>query len=419
MVSPDSPQIGRRWRVPSRLLSAGLVAVAMAAGIAPMTAEPSERRPVSDPASRPTPAPTAESLVRTFLDARARALLAGNEHGWLVGLDADRELLAGQRQIFGNLRRMKTVHYAYRVLRVVEETSGLRATVAVEYCFANPGCDPPESEAVVRFRSVRDGVVMTGYTPFSEVRPWEVGRLAVSVGRRVILAAQPRYRGALGRLRVRADRAAARAARFGPRDITLSRPVIFIGRPGKDSTEWYGQGLEDVDDGMSYLPSGAVDEPIRTVDHLFRGDRMRKLSPYLFQWHLGLGAASLDINVEDLWARQFATGIAYHLAYGVVVGGSDPAGWQLGSDLKRVLAAWNGKLESFHPDGGDDSDAWDTAAWAAVYRLIHKYGRSDFIDFYNAVARDGVAVEAATREHLGKSVSRVQRDLVRYLRSLG
>lgn len=407
-------------RVPSRrVLGAGLIAVVLAAGIAPMTAGPSEPRPVSHPTSRPTPQPTAESLVRNFLDARATALLAGNEDGWLTGLDADRKLIVAQRQIFGNLRRMKTVHYAYRVLRVVEETSGLRATVAVEYCFANPGCDPPESEAVVRLRRVRDGVVMTGYTPFSEVRPWEVGRLAVSVGRRVILAAEPRYRGSLGRLRVRADRAAARAARFGPRDITLSRPVIFIGKPGKSSTEWYGQGLEDVDDGMSYLPSGAAEEPVRTVDHLFRGDRMRKLSPFLFHWHLGLGAASLDINVDDLWARQFATGIAYHLAYGVDVGGSDPAGWQLGSDLKRVLAAWNGKLESFHPDSGDDSEAWETTAWAAVYRLIQKYGKSDFIAFYNAVAREGVAVEAATRQHLGKPVSQVQRDLVRYLRSLG
>lgn len=355
--------------------------------------------------------------MRNFLDARARALLAGDQDGWLVGLDDDRELTTGQREIFGNLRRMKTVHYVYRVLRVVEETSGLRATVAVEYCFANPGCDPPESEAVVRFRRIRDGVVMTGYTPFSEVRPWEVGRLAVSVGRRVILAAQPRYRSSLGRLRARADRAAARAARFGPRG-TLSRPVIFVGKPGKDSTEWYGQGLGDVDDGMSYLPSGAAEVPIRTVDHLFRGDRMRRLTPYLFHWHLGLGAASLGINVEDLWARQFATGVAYHLAYGVVVGGADPAGWQLGSDPKRVLAAWDGKLENFHPNSGDDSEAWDTAAWVAVYRLINRYGKSDFIAFYNAVAREGVAVEAATRQHLGKSVNQVQRDLVRYLRSL-
>jgi len=356
-------------------------------------------------------------LVREFLDARAGALLAGDEDGWLVGLDADQELVVGQRRIFGNLRRMRTVHYAYRALRVAEENSGLRATVTVEYCFGNPGCDPPSSEAVVRFRRVRDAVVMTSYTPFGKVRPWEVSRLVVSVGRRVILAAQPRYRGLLGRLRVRADRAAVRAARFGPRDITLSRPVIFIGKPGKDSTEWYGQGLEDVDEAVSYFLGGQAGQRIRTVDHMLRGDQMGKWPHLLLQWHLGLGAASLDTNVDDLWASQFATGIANYLGFSIVVGGADPAGWDLGSDLKTVLAAWNGDLESFHSASGDDS-AWDAAAWAAVYRLIHKYGKSDFIAFYNAVARQGVAVGVATRQHLGKPVSQVQRDLVRYLRSL-
>ena len=392
----------------------GLIAVAIAAGIGPMTAERSDHRPA---ALRPVVQGTVETPVRNFLDTRARALLDGNQYGWLAGIELDKQLLAEQRRIYRNLRRMRTVHYAYRVLRIAHDTSELRVTVAVEYCFVNAGCYPPESEAVLRFRRAGGSVIMTGYTPFGEVRPWEVSELAVSVGRRVIVAAQPRYRRSIDRLRIWADRAAARAERFSPRDITLSRPVIFIGRPGNDSTMWYGMGLEDVDDGLSYVLSGSAGERTRAVDHMFRGDRMRKLSPHLFQWHVGLGAAELDINVEDLLAGQFATGIAYHLAYGVLPGGSDPEGWSLADDLKSVLAAWNGELESFYPTGGDDS-AWDVAAWALVYRLIHKYGKSDFIAFYEAVARKGVPLEAAVPRHLGKPLKVVQRDLIRYLRSL-
>ncbi|HEX2419932.1 MAG TPA: hypothetical protein VHJ83_17700, partial [Micromonosporaceae bacterium] len=249
---------------------------------------------------RPNPQETVEPLLREFLDARARALLTGNEFGWMVGLETDQQLFAQQRRIYRNLRRMKTVHYAYQVRQVAQDRLGLRVTVAVEYCFGNPGCIPPESEAVVRFRRTGDRVVMTGYTPFGEVRPWEVSELAVSVGR-VIIAAQPRYRRLIDRLRIRVDRAAARAERFAPR-IVMSQPVIFIGRPGKDSTRWYGDGLEDVDDGLSYSLGGQDSGRILTVDHMFRGDRARELSLHQFQWHLGLGAASLDANVEDLWA---------------------------------------------------------------------------------------------------------------------
>jgi hypothetical protein len=97
--------------------------------------------------------------------------------------------------------------------------------------------------------------------------------------------------------------------------------------------------------------------------------------------------------------------------------GTDPAQYDIQSDLRTYLKTWDGTLSRLEPHDGD-SQAWDTAAWATVYHLIHKYGEKRFIAFFNAVARDREDYGPAAQKHLGNSLKSVESDLLSYLRGL-
>lgn len=70
-------------------------------------------RGVSRSAAGPNEA--VEIEIRRLLDARARALVARDEKGWLAGLDSGERLLAGQRGSYRNLRDMAVARYTYKL----------------------------------------------------------------------------------------------------------------------------------------------------------------------------------------------------------------------------------------------------------------------------------------------------------------
>jgi hypothetical protein len=352
--------------------------------------------------------------IQASLDARARALLAGDERGWLAGLDSGRRLRAGQRRLYRNLRNLSVADYSFR-LRDVERSGGrVRATVAVGYCFGDPRCDAAESEAMVVFQRRGDRMLMLDYTPVGQIRPWEVSRLEVSVGRRVIVAAQPGHADLADTVRARADRVARHADRFGPLDGTRFRHLIFVGSPEADSVDWYGKGLRDVDTAASYRLTPRGDYRILAVEHVVRGDRAGGLSLSLLGWHLALGAASIGASEPHLSARQLGVGIAEYVAAGFSGSGGGPPA----RPLRAVLKTWDGDLERFYPGGRGDPAAWQVVSRVVVDRLIDRYTTARFIAFYDALARHDVDLEKVAPERLGAPLAQVEADLVGHLRGL-
>ncbi|MGH3646548.1 MAG: hypothetical protein ACRDTM_05165 [Micromonosporaceae bacterium] len=350
--------------------------------------------------------------VKRAVDARAKALLAGDEKGWLAPLDSgNKKLVADQRRIFQTLREMEISRYAYHV----GLSSGKNLTSAVlkiSYCFGNDKCQlMPESEAVISVREDKRGLAITKYTPRGAVRPWEVSELEVEVGRRVIVAAQPKYAHKLGTYRKLADRAAVHADRFAPVD-TAGKYVIVVGSSGDNADQWYEEGIGEVKRGLSYDLWTAGEAEIGAVDIVIRGDKLKGDElRFVLDWHLGNAAAATGMVENEYW--WLVTGISIYMGEGR----EDPGLFVVADDLRTYLKTWDGHLDRFYPSG-NQSDAWSTAAWATVYRLIDKYGEKRFAAFHNAVARERVDYEDAAEKHLGRSLDKVQTDVVNYLRSL-
>ncbi|MGH3655245.1 MAG: hypothetical protein ACRDUA_01165 [Micromonosporaceae bacterium] len=328
------------------------------------------------------------------------------------------ELVAEQRRLFRQLTDMGVDSYGY----LLENTIGLpgqskvlTASIRVRYCVGAEKCRPPDSEALLSLREDDGKLLITRYQPRGDLlRPWEVSDLRVENGRRVVVAASPRYADRLATVRREADRIAAYADRFGPQDGSMGKRLIFLGVPGTSAERWYLGSLEKTDFAVSFKPEDFDEPRLAAVEHVIRADQVGAggLRDVL-SWHLGYGAAHTATTSPGYEHWVLREGIATYVGEQR----RNPADHVIEKDLRLVLKGWKGDLSDFGLGSGAFR-AFQTGAWVVVHRLIDRYGEKKFIAFFNAVARQGDSYEAAAEEHLGRDLEKVQKDVLRHMRSL-
>ncbi|MGH2600953.1 MAG: hypothetical protein ACRDJ9_16400, partial [Dehalococcoidia bacterium] len=219
-----------------------------------------------------------------------------------------------------------------------------------------------------------------------------------------------------------AERAAERVGRFAADEGDAGKHLVFVGVPGPQTSQWYGDGYSGVGAAASRpIPDGQHRDrgaPCTSSETLLRADALAKLDlDFTLTWHLALGAACVGVPEHDRGNWWLLEGIREYAAQG----DRDPTTVVRKSDLRAVLSSWSGELTELYPLNARNSDQeWrhQQTAYAAVSRLVERYGEREFIAFFNAVGRKGTDYEKAAAQHLGASLSQVQSDLNAYLRSL-
>jgi hypothetical protein len=154
--------------------------------------------------------------VEATLAARGRALLAGDEAGFVSSVDAALQTDMARR--FASLRAMRVAVYREAVGGAADRAADGSWTlpVTVTYCFGAPDCEPlslpvgtrwaPPPPAGGALRLVAFG---TAGANALGPRPWEASTLRAAAGPRVIVATTPAYAARLPALLAAAERAAA------------------------------------------------------------------------------------------------------------------------------------------------------------------------------------------------------------------
>lgn len=403
--------------VASTLVGCGLPAV-LVVGV---LREPPERlagAPTAGPDRAPAdPAARLAAAIGTQLDRQAHALLRGDRAGFLTVADpAARDDLTRQ---FTSLRALRVTVWRARPSGVPTPTPGRpgewRQLVSYRYCLVEPTCTPSPVLAGTRWRETADGPRLVAVEPSKSARtgtrPWEVSELAVSVGRRTLVATTPGLRGRLPALLTAAEAAAVVADRYVVDGVRPDRYRIFYA--GRDEwRRWYGGDRPGWTGGYVVTVGGGHHEVVLNAEALRSGGVGELLRHELTH------AASLPAGG---WSGQDAWWLVEGLAELAGTGDRPVAGYPGLDEVRRLLAqGWDGGLDALTP--ADDAPAERVAAsygvgYLAVRRLLDRYGEQRLLAFFRVVVHDRRPVADAAREVFGEDWPSLRDDCVAYVRT--
>ncbi|WP_262013181.1 hypothetical protein [Micromonospora sp. Mcm103] len=409
----------RRWLLWTVLgLALGLVAGAVPGVLLRESAPDAAGRP----AAKGDPGTAAQrrlgERMLALLDRQAVALVGADRAGFLaVAEPAARPALSRRYAALRALRVTVWRPAADGVPQAVEGRPGeWRQTVTVGYCFVVPDCAPSTVELGARWRLAGEEPRLTALEPSEAdpagVRPWQANDLAVTVGKRVVVATTAAQRRKLPGLLAQAETAARAADRYAIGGRPPDRYLVYYAGKG-EWQRWYGGGRPKWTAGYAVGVGGGRHDVVlnaQIVTPAGLDDLLR---------HELTHAASLpDRGYADRADWWLVEGLAeYAGADGQPVHRYD--GLTEVRDLLR--GGWSGRLDEVAPadDASDDrvGGAYGVG-YLAVRHLVDRYGEQRMLDFYRAVVHQGRTPEQAADEVFGDQWSMLHDDCVAYVRAV-
>ncbi|WP_155214489.1 hypothetical protein [Micromonospora sp. CP22] len=435
-VMPDADPVPerrprRRWP-----LWAAVVAVVLALGVGVPAALLNGRlsdAKVGEPAvaASPTENPTTIAArqvaerITAQLDKQAAALLDGDRSGFAA---------IAAPAVRPDLRRRFAALRALRVTRWQGRPSGLptsagrpgqwRVQIEFQYCFVAPNCQPSPMVVETRWRDGAQPRLLalskSKSSPYVNGRfngqpgalPWEISKLAVVVGKRVMVASTPDHRNRLPGLLKRAEAAAKVADTYVVDGTPPDMYRVFYAGP-KEWKRWYGGDQPEWGAGAAINTGGGHYEVILAPETL---DYYGPALDELLRHELAHAASLPDKSYWDDSAWWLIEGLAEHAgADGQPVSRYDG----LAPTRRLVTGDWDGKLDGLLPDD-DTPDRKVTGSYGIAYlafrHLVDRFGEEQAFAFFKAVVYDLRRPEQTTEEIFGESWSSLRKECVAYIR---
>ncbi|MEQ4300929.1 hypothetical protein ABNF97_05960 [Plantactinospora sp. B6F1] len=356
--------------------------------------------------------------IRSRLDGQAKALLSGDESGY-VGLAEPNTAIARQlRRDFRTLRAMRVSKWEPKLLgRVVKlETAGeWRANLIVGHCFVRPGCEPNEITMVTRWKDTA-GQPRLAAIDTDEVggpgrpRPWESDELVATIGERTLVAAPRAFRDRLPDLLREGERAAKVADRYAADGSPPERYLIFYAGPN-EWDRWYGGDRPEWTAGYAVPVGDGQYDLVLNSKAVVPGQYADLMRHELTHASSLAGADQID---DDAW--WLVEGIAEQAA----AGGRAASRYDSLDDVDRLVnSGWNGELADVAP--GAESEDWHVAGsygvgYLAVRHLVDRFGEKELLSFFKLVVHDGRSEAEASREAFGQDWSKLHDECVAYVK---
>ncbi len=434
---PVPPAAARRSR--RLLLAGGMVLSAVLAGTVALVVTDGRSESLAEPAAAATAVPVRQTPATPFesaaqaLAAHAKALLAGDEKGWLAAVDPKQpKLRARYRTMYRSLRALGVSHFEYHPYTVdagkaPANAVGVGADIA--YCFSLDTCPdyvespwdgPPKITQKLILKRAGGRYVITKLGQADEPNglqptPWERSDLVFAQGRRVTVAAPRNRAGYLKRVLPLADRAAAVNDRFaGYLGTPQKRYRVYLADT-KTWNSWYGGEKGKWTIGYAVPLNDAQIDVVLKADELMSdrtelADTLRHEMGHVVTLH---GVAQRDY-AEDLWLSE---GIAEYI-------GSAPrpasSSWRRSSVRAKVRGGKRPtSIAAKAPGakaGNGEVDAFYGLGHFAVDCLAEKFGERKMFDFVRLALRQDNTYDQASREAFGKPFKTVDKACLAWIR---
>jgi hypothetical protein len=253
----------------SACVAVALVAVALAVVVPRLRGD---HRPAAAGTARPGESPF--DTASRMLGDQARALLAGDETGWLAPIDPSRsELVVTYRSMYASLRALEVTDFAYRPSLLSDANNpALSIDGNVGYCFADcshaSSVDRPDAHQRLTVKRIDGRLRITDMAQYQQddrlaPAPWEAGPLVVKRGARVTVAAPRSEAAHVDQVLSIAERAASTTDRFAGYVGNPQRRYRIYLADDAGWANWYGGSSGD---GVAYtmpLPGNGADIVLR------------------------------------------------------------------------------------------------------------------------------------------------------------
>lgn len=357
--------------------------------------------PTSAPALRSTPdADEARAMAVTeLLQTRAAAILDGDEAAWLSTLDPQSSFRDQQVKVFANLRDVPFGHVSFELAGVAPALSPARqadlgdsawvARVVADYRIKDFDRTPTQSEVYLTAVRRGDRWYLTSDTDGqSAVQPWDLGRVRVVRGERVI-AVGTADTAALRGYAAAGDRAVSRVSRVWGTGWP-QRAVLLVPRTQGEMSRLLARsdGLDQIaavttgelgDDG-----SAGSDRVVINPSAFSRlGDVGQRVVLTHEMTHVAV-RSSTSAPVPIWLSEGFADYVGYQ---GVGLGRRTVA-----ADLLALQRQGEGFTrlptdEDFDPAATTIAPSY-SASWLACSLLADRYGRAKLVRLYRTAATD-------------------------------
>ncbi|HIV57646.1 MAG TPA: hypothetical protein H9902_06780 [Candidatus Stackebrandtia faecavium] len=361
------------------------------------------------------------------LEANASALLDENKTAWLSLYDEPIQADLGRR--FDSLHTMQVSQFEYQFIDEAPDAKDdgtFELRLAANYCLGGVPADDCDRTSIFFDTSWSDSASQLRITEVDEShergpRPWEVTALEAVSDARTIVAAPPEYAHRLDEMLPMAEEAARNAdkyARFGQVDR-----YIFYLAGDEEFDHWYG--LEKSSslasafmvpltqaraDGQS-VPGGA--NVVVNQDKIANAQDFRTtLRHEAAHVVLDHEAPVHDRQPEEWWLSE---GMAELVQHGH---DTDVSQYLRMSDVREYVSSggWDGSFtEVTDSDEAAAASAKYGIAFYGTYYLYTEYGDDEFMDFFEQVARNGVAADTASRDVFGRSYQQVESEMAEFV----
>jgi hypothetical protein len=432
------PPRRRRWPV---WVTLGLVAVLLlcvapaAFVVSKLPLAPGERGSATQPGdargvSSPGPnAPLRDRLpwvrqqISTALEAQTKALLSGDQRGFVAPADPKARKLAGELvQRFGSLRALKVAQYNQRIVSGPTRTTGSggrnewKVRIQLLHCFVVANCVPDpvliDSQWVETASGVRMATLGASRGDDNGPRPWEVSSLKAVVGARTVVATTSGYASRLPSMLKEAEKAAANADLFVLGDKKPDRYRIFLAGPS-EWKKWYGGDLPKWSVGFATNVSDDRMEVVLNVNEI-ESDFLDEVLRHELG-HVATLAAHSYQHEGNFWLIE---GIAEYIQEN----GRPVDQYDGRFVVRRYLreGGWDGKVDVPPPTASTPD--WQVGArygisYYSVRRMSERFGRKKMIQFFSEVIHQGSSLTAAAQAAYGVSWANVNADCARYVRA--
>jgi hypothetical protein len=370
-----------------------------------------------------------ERATQSAIERQSKALLAGDEAGWLATIDpANEQLVTRYRTIFRSLRAMRVSlwrpmvnPYGGSVAMGEVETNGTLWTLklVVEYCLGAPTCPsydphdgtprPPRFYLAGSWRMVNGRAVLTAEQeghPARGTAPWESELVSV-VGKRVVVAAPPALAARLPAVLPIAEDAAATADRYA----RFSRPpaayIVYLAST-YELKSWYGVGESVGEPGGYAVQLDRDSEEVVINMDLLTPDEL----PIAIRHEFGHVVAQLGsvAPATSFWLNE---GIAEYIAFS----GRPLTAYNRHADIKKFVSSgwWKGNVDIDQKPIFEISGAYGVA-YLGVTCLATRYGDDRMLQFFGDVVRDRRSAVEAAQARLGQPWQTVNADCAQFVR---
>ncbi|MFI5909635.1 hypothetical protein [Dactylosporangium sp. NPDC051541] len=412
---PPAPAPRRRWPLVSGVLVASVLVLAALVWVAsqgpsgqtvsfPGHVLPGRSGAAAGAAPPSNAEPTVADKILGTLNKQAKALLAGDQAGYLAGVGGGLE--DGYKRRFGSLRAMGVQVWTPTLVDKPTQNADGTWSVLVrhDYCFGQ-GCVQQFPQVVQTSWTVAgDQATVAKYEQSSE--PWDASALQTAVGRRVIVAGSAANAGKLQRVLTKADAAADVADRYSRWGPAPKWYIVYVAGEGEWKSWWDNGDIGANYDGYSTGPRGIVMQAADAGQSF-----LQTLLTHEFGHVVTVGE---DYGTaEDWWMME---GIADYIADrdGATTKGRLP-------DVhKFVKNGWDGKITMGPPP--DNAPGWEIdarygIALLSMTCLAKKFTEPKMLDFFGAVVRKNDSLEIASTANFGTDWAGVETSCAQQVRN--